>query len=199
MTGDSPMPMSGQKPLAAFEALSWLCANHADRNLKERAYAFSVALEWRDSDSGMLDTVTLQSWQEKGKTTDIDQAAALFVEAVEDVLLKQTMGSLRSGTLRGPERARLRQPWPRPADRSAAGGGAVRRRPSPGIALLPRLCRLPLFGRSPVELCRRPGDRHPSRIGSLTGHLSEICRSARPTKPGRRASRSLPKLLLLDL
>ena len=95
------MPMSGPKPLAAFEALSWLCANHPDRNLKERAYAFSVALEWRDSDSGMLDTVTLQSWQEKGKTTDIDQAAALFVEAVEDVLLKQTMGSLRSGTLRG--------------------------------------------------------------------------------------------------
>lgn len=95
------MPTSGQKPLAAFEALSWLCANHADRSLKERAYAFSVALEWRDSDPGMLDTVTLQSWQERGQTTDIDQAAALFVEAVEDALLKQTMGSLRSGTLRG--------------------------------------------------------------------------------------------------
>ncbi len=96
------MPTSGQaEPLAAFEALSWLCANHPDRALKERAYAFSVALEWKDSDSGMLDTVTLQSWQEQGQTIDVDQAADLFVVAVEDLLIKQTMGPLRSGTLRG--------------------------------------------------------------------------------------------------
>lgn len=96
------MPTPGQtRPLAAFEALSWLCANHADRTVKERAYAFSVALEWKDSDSGMLDTVTLQSWQEKGRTTDIDQAADLFVQALEEALLKETAGPLRSGTLRG--------------------------------------------------------------------------------------------------
>ncbi len=96
------MRTSGEaEPLAAFEALSWLCANHPDRTLKERAYAFSVALEWKDNDSGMLDTVTLQSWQESGRTTDVDQAADLFVVAIEDLLIKQTMGALRSGTLRG--------------------------------------------------------------------------------------------------
>ena len=96
------MPTSGQtRPLAAFEALGWLCANHADRTLKERAYAFSVALEWKDSDSGMLDTVTLQSWQEQGRTTDVNQAADLFVQAVEEVLLREVIGPLRSGTLRG--------------------------------------------------------------------------------------------------
>ena len=96
------MATSGQtNPLAAFEALSWLCANHSDRTVKERAYAFSVALEWKDSGADMLDTVTVQSWQESGRTTDIDQAAELFVQAVEDALLKEAMGPLRSGTLRG--------------------------------------------------------------------------------------------------
>lgn len=88
-------------PLAAFEALAWLCANHPDRALRECAYRLSVALEWKGDDAGMLDTVTLQNWQEKGASTDLEEAATRFVEAVEETLFKQITGRLRSGTLRG--------------------------------------------------------------------------------------------------
>lgn len=86
---------------AVRDALAWLARTHADRALRDRAYRFSIALDWQDSAGSVVDTVTLRSFAERDASLDPDTAADQFVETVETVLLRALLGGLRYRTAAG--------------------------------------------------------------------------------------------------
>jgi hypothetical protein len=95
------MAGSPEGPSAVRDALAWLARHHADRALRDRAYRFSVALDWQDKAGSVVDTVTLRSSAERDASLDPDTAGEQFVEALETVLLRDLLGGLRYRTLAG--------------------------------------------------------------------------------------------------